>query len=105
MLDHLQRHTPERRIRILELARIAGLSASRLAHLFRDQVGMTPLQWLERHRVERARELLLMSGRPILEICAEAGMPNPTWFARCFARHAGMSPREFRRRGVVQPPG
>ncbi len=99
VLDHLGRHAGDP-VRIQELARISGLSPSRLSHLFRDQVGVTPMQWLENHRIERARELLLMSGRPIAEVGAEAGMPNPVWFSRLFRRHAGMSPSAFRRRGV-----
>jgi AraC family transcriptional regulator of arabinose operon len=102
VLDHLGRHAGDP-VRIAELARIAGLSPSRLSHLFRGQVGTTPMQWLESHRIERARELLLMSGRPIAEVGAEAGMPNPVWFSRLFRRHAGMTPSAFRRRGVPRP--
>jgi len=98
VLDYIQRHAA-RSIRITELARLCGLSESRLSHLFRAQLGLSPLRWLEQQRMERARELLLMSGRPIREIGAAAGMPNPVWFSRCFRRHAGMSPRSFRERG------
>jgi len=100
-LDYIQRHTA-RSIRITELAHLCGLSGSRLSHLFRSELGMSPLRWLEQQRMERARELLLMSGRPIREIGAASGMPNPVWFSRCFRRHAGMSPRTFRERGGQQ---
>lgn len=91
----------ERPVRLREVARACGLSESRLAHLFRAQVGEPPLRWLEGQRISRARELLLMTGQPIAAIGAQAGFPNPIWFARVFRRHAGCSPREFRRRGGV----
>jgi AraC family transcriptional regulator of arabinose operon len=97
-LDHLQSHAA-RSIRISELAQVAGMSASRLAHLFRLQLGISPMQWLENQRMERARELLLMSGRPIADVGSASGMPNPVWFSRCFRRHTGVSPRDFRKRG------
>ena len=81
---------------ISKLARIAGLSESRLAHLFRAQTGATPLQFLEQQRIARARELLLITGRSVAEIAAAVGMPDTTWFARVFRRHVGMSPRNWR---------
>ena len=81
---------------IASLARVAGLSESRLAHLFRAETGVTPLQFLEQQRISRARELLLMTGRPIGSIADEVGMPDTTWFARVFRRHVGVTPRAFR---------
>ena len=97
-LDFMQQHAT-RSIRIAELAQVAEMSASRLAHLFRAQLGISPLHWLENQRMERARDMLLMSGKPIAEIGIAIGMSNPVWFSRCFHRHTGVSPREFRKRG------
>lgn len=96
----------DQRISIAQLARVAGCSASRFAHLFAQQLGLPPLAWLERTRIERAREQLLISGRPIADIGADCGFADPTWFARVFRRHAGMAPRAYRLRGgrVSQAP-
>jgi AraC family transcriptional regulator of arabinose operon len=93
----------ERRLGIAELARISGCSPSRFAHLFTAQLGIPPLAWLERTRIERAREQLLLSGRPIADIGAECGFNDATWFARVFKRHAGMTPRAYRRAGGRVP--
>jgi AraC family transcriptional regulator of arabinose operon len=98
-LEYLCAHSGDR-LTITELAEQSHLSASRLAHLFREQVGMTPMQYLERHRMERARGLLLMTNRPIGEIAYEVGYQNPLYFSRVFSRHQRKSPREFRRRRV-----
>ena len=78
------------------LAQVAGLSMSRLAHLFRTETGLTPLQFIEQQRIARARELLLMTGRPIADIADDVGMPDTTWFARVFRRQVGVSPRAYR---------
>lgn len=88
------------RLPLAQVARAVGMAPSHFAHRFRAEVGSSPLQWLEAQRIERARELLLMSGRPIAEVGRDAGMPNPVWFARLFRRHTGLSPRQFRRQGV-----
>jgi AraC family transcriptional regulator of arabinose operon len=97
-VDHLCARIVEP-ARLGALARLCGVSSSRLSHLFRAQVGVAPMQWLEQQRISRARELLLMTGRPIAEIAAAVGMPNPIWFARVFRRHVGCAPREYRKRG------
>ena len=95
VIDHLGTHLDAKHS-ITSLARVADLSESRLAHLFRAETGVTPLQFLEQQRIARARELLLMTGRPIGSIADEVGMPDTTWFARVFRRHVGVTPRAFR---------
>jgi AraC family transcriptional regulator of arabinose operon len=97
-LDHLCARI-EQPARLGTLAKSCGVSSSRLSHLFREQVGVAPMQWLEQQRVSRARELLLMTGRPVGEIAAAVGIPNPIWFSRVFRRHVGCAPREYRKRG------
>nr|MBA3710734.1 helix-turn-helix domain-containing protein [Planctomycetota bacterium] len=88
----------EHPLRLSALARACGMSSSRLSHLFREQLGTTPMRYLESHRINQARELLLMTGRSIGAIAAEVGFQDPVWFTRVFRRHVGMSPREFRKR-------
>lgn len=51
-----------------------------------------------RHRIARARELLLIADRPVAAVGAEVGIPDPVYFARVFRRRSGCSPRAFRRR-------
>ncbi len=71
-MDYLVRHLAEP-VSLNDLAAACGLSVSRLAHLFRLQVGMTPQQFLERQRLHRARQLLELTPRPISAIAAEVG--------------------------------
>jgi AraC family transcriptional regulator of arabinose operon len=93
----------ERPLVVAELARAAGCSPSRFAHLFTAQLGLPPLAWLERSRIERAREQLLISGRAIAEIGRGCGYGDPTWFARVFRRHTGLTPRAYRQAGGHLP--
>lgn len=85
-------------IAIDDLAATAGLSPSRFAHLFREQIGEAPRTWLERRRVGLARELLIMTGEPIAHIARRVGIADPSYFARVFSRHTGMTPRAWRDR-------
>ena len=78
------------------LANACGLSPSRLAHLFRAQAGLTPQQYLEGQRMDRARRLLELTSRPVAAIAAEVGYENPFYFTLRFKRATGLSPREWR---------
>jgi AraC family transcriptional regulator of arabinose operon len=80
------------------LADACGLSVSRLAHLFRAQVGLAPQQFLEGQRLDRARQLLELTPRPVGAVAAEVGYENPFYFTQRFKRATGLSPRDYRKK-------
>jgi AraC family transcriptional regulator of arabinose operon len=85
-----------RRITLGDVAKVAHLSPSRLAHLFREQVGVTPQQYLENERLERAKQLLELTAYTVQQISAQVGFDNPFYFTRRFKKHTGHSPRDYR---------
>lgn len=99
VLDYICRHL-EQPLRIEDLARQCHLSASRFAHLFRQQMEMTPVQFIEQQRIERACEMLEHTGYPIAVISQQVGFENAFYFSRRFKRAKGISPRDFRRQAV-----
>ncbi len=94
-MEHAARNL-RRKLSVEELAEVAGLSASRLAHLFREQLGTTPQRFVERQRLGRARQLLSFTGMSIKQIADETGFDNPFYFSLRFKRHTGKSPKAFR---------
>ncbi|MFI5735698.1 helix-turn-helix domain-containing protein [Kribbella sp. NPDC051587] len=80
-----------------KLARVANLSVSRFAHLFRDQLGVTPQQFVERRRLDAAARLLELTTRSIASVAAEVGFSDPLYFSTRFRRHTGTSPTAYRR--------
>ncbi|RCS41509.1 arabinose operon transcriptional regulator AraC [Bremerella cremea] len=99
VLDHICRHL-EQPLRIEDLARQCHLSPSRFAHLFRQQMEMTPVQFIEQQRIERACEMLEHTGYPITAIAQQVGFENAFYFSRRFKRAKGISPRAYRRQAV-----
>ncbi len=79
------------------LAAQASLSVSRFAHLFKEQLGVTPIRYLEQERLRRAADLLVVTSKPIAEISEEVGIPDPVYFTRLFKRHFKNTPRAFRK--------
>ena len=101
-MDHLCRHYTQN-LSLDQLGSVVGLSGSRLGHLFRKQVGLTPVQFLERRRMERACQLLEFSARPIHSIAEELGFENPFYFTLRFKRATGQSPRDYRKSHATSP--
>src|ERR1700712_4524313 len=66
------------------LARIANLSPSRFAHLFRDQMTMTPQQYVEQRRMTAAVQLLDLTNRTISSIASDVGYDNALYFSSRF---------------------
>jgi AraC family transcriptional regulator of arabinose operon len=96
-LEHLSAHMKEP-FSEERVARAAGLSPSRLRHLFRAQVGDSPRHFFEGLRLRRASELLALSRQTIAEIADELGFTNPFYFTLRFKKQTGESPRAFRQR-------
>ena len=84
----------------LTIARLAGqarVSPRTFARRFRDETGYTPMQWVMRARVDRARELLEESALGVDEIAAATGLGTGANLRRRFAEVLGTTPSEYRR--------
>ncbi len=77
-----------------QLARQAGISESRLAHLFADQVGLTPLQYRNYARVQTFIRSFERGGSNLLEAALAAGFGSYAQFHRVFRQVCGVSPNE-----------
>jgi len=88
-------------ITLEDLALAAGVSASRLAHLFPQELGLTPMQYLEQHRIEIARQRLAATNDSISAIAERVGYGSASYFSKVFRRVEGCSPRESRQRAAA----
>ena len=82
---------------VAELAEHVHLSPSRLAHLFKEAVGESPIQMLLRLRLRQAARLLEYSTLSVAEIAAEVGFDSQFYFARQFHEQFATSPTGYRR--------
>jgi len=95
-LDYLQRNfldTPS----LQEVAKVVGMSETAFSRFFKKKTGNTFSEHVSSLRLWMASKLLLETGRPITEICFEAGFNNISNFNRTFLRKTGMTPSKYRR--------
>ncbi|WP_414931939.1 helix-turn-helix domain-containing protein [Vibrio europaeus] len=81
---------------IEELAHVACLSATQFKHLFSKEVQLSPLKYLAKLRMEKARTLLINTDMPISRIAEEVGFSNPSSFTRSFSGYFGLPPKAYR---------
>jgi AraC-like DNA-binding protein len=93
-------------VRLDQAARLVYLSKYHYLRLFTAAFGETPLEFVTRVRMERARSLLLSSEWSVTEICLEVGYESLATFSARFRRFAGCAPSEIRsqlRRSCAMP--
>jgi AraC-like DNA-binding protein len=95
VLLHLHRHY-QRPLGMAELARIAALSESGLARMFRKHTQTTISDYLIGLRIGEACARLSATSEPIQHVAAEVGYASLANFNRQFLRLRGMTPREYR---------
>ena len=108
-----ERHTPsDRRVERLiqslsaecdrpwslaEMARICGIQRTQLSNVFQKLTGSSPLKYLSRIRLERAKTLLSETDLKIVHIAIECGYGSSQYFANTFKRAMEMTPLEYRK--------
>ncbi len=96
---------PARNWTIEELARNVGVSRSVLAERVAEMVGIPPMQYLGKWRMQIAAGLLTGGSAGLAEIAAETGYGSEAAFSRAFKKIVGVSPSAWRRRNTPRAPG
>lgn len=102
--EHLDREGT-RTISVEDMASLAGLEPRTFFRRFRRATGLTPIAYYQLVRMNRARELLSSTRKPIKGVAWDIGYADVAAFTRVFRRTTGLSPSEYRRRfGVAGIP-
>ena len=83
-------------IPLARLAEIACMSPSYFCRYFKGVTGLSPVNYILRYRIEKAKELLLNGETSITEICFNVGFNSQSYFDRIFQRFTKQSPNHFR---------
>ena len=98
LLDYIEEHYGER-ITIRDAAERCYYSQSHFMKYFRQYMGISFVEYLNRYRISRAAGLLRATERPISLIARDCGFDNLSYFNRLFRRDYGMTPGEYRKEG------
>jgi len=85
-----------RPIALADLASVVELHPTYFSDQFKKVVGVRPLDYLMRRRIERAQYLLLTSHASVKEIADAVGIGDAAYFSRVFTRLCRVAPSEYR---------
>lgn len=86
-----------------DIARHVGMDGDYLTACFRNELGVTPIAYLNRYRVHQAKRLLTETDQPITEIARQVGFSDSGYFSRIFHRETGYPPEAYRRAQGSRP--
>lgn len=98
MLRHIQANYAEQ-ISVADIARSAMISESEALRCFKSTIGVAPIQYVKRYRVQKAAELLTATDQKIADIGAACGFQDTSYFTRTFREIKGVTPGEYRAAG------
>ena len=96
VIEYLHANLDEK-ITVDVLAGIAHLSASHFARVFREDMGKSPMEYVQDLRLQRAKKLLLAGDMSVTDIALECGFGSPSYLSSCFQKQFRMTPREYRK--------
>jgi transcriptional regulator GlxA family with amidase domain len=96
-IAQLMEENIEKPLSVEALARSTGLSRRQIERLFRRHLDCVPKRYYLEMRLRRARELLLQTAMPIMDVTTSCGFKSPPHFSRCYRAQFGYPPSAERR--------
>lgn len=83
-------------VTVEDIASYVGVSRSTLFRDFRKEEHLSPKEYLDRFRVQRAMALLERTDLPVSSVAASVGFEDPLYFSKVFKKIAGSTPSNYR---------
>ncbi|WP_105614483.1 AraC family transcriptional regulator [Vallitalea okinawensis] len=81
---------------VASLAKQAHLHPNYFIKLFKSYMGASPMHYINKRRVDRAKDLLLSSNSSITQIAEQVGFKDSAYFSKVFKNHTQLTPRQYK---------
>ncbi|MFN8888290.1 MAG: AraC family transcriptional regulator, partial [Cyclobacteriaceae bacterium] len=98
LLNHvvaLIRDNIKNKIELKQIARNAGLSTSSLYRLFKNEMGISPVEFVILEKIKLAKQYLSNKDIYIKNVSYEAGFEDSNYFIRLFKHYEGITPKQY----------
>ncbi len=95
--DHIRDHYMDLELSISAIAEAFNMPMARFSLAFKEEMKLSPLEYLTLLRVERSKELLRGTDLSIKDIAVKIGYYDASSFIRCFKQMTGVTPLQYRR--------
>jgi AraC-like DNA-binding protein len=81
-------------VSLQKLSEVSGLSPAHISRRFKKVFGVSPVAWLTRHRIEKAK-VMLAAGDSVTRTAHRCGFEDMHYFSTLFHKHAGVPPSRY----------
>lgn len=96
IISYIHSHYTDPTISVAALADLYGSSATYFRRIFTEAYGITPLQYINRLKVNRAKELLSSGYYTVAEAAYATGFSDPKYFSRFVIKETGIAPSKMK---------
>jgi AraC family transcriptional regulator len=95
VLDYINDNL-DKSLSLESIAEVAGISPSYFLNQFRESTGKSPHKYIINQRIEKAKNLLIQTNKPIAQIACETGFADQSHLTRVIRSYMGMTPKTIR---------
>ena len=92
---YIEQHYMEN-ITVEKLANLGYMAKTSFNRRFKNELGITPIEYLIEVRIKKAKLMLKRRNNQITEIAMRCGFGSSAHFSSCFQKHVGITPSEYR---------
>lgn len=96
ILSYVAANATDPSLSVLMLCEKFFISESQLRRNFHKNTGLSPIDYIQTLRINKAKNELSNTEKEIKQIASECGFASPYYFSRCFSKYVGMSPSKYR---------
>jgi YesN/AraC family two-component response regulator len=94
VLNYIKTHLSEK-ITVEQLSKMAYVNRNLFFKLFKEQFGVTPIEYINQEKIRMAKQLLANSSLSLSDISWQCGFSDVNYFSRTFRKYEGMSPKQY----------
>jgi len=96
LMAYIEQRIGDETLRIEDMAEAVGMGRTVFYGKVKELVGVSPSDFLKQVRMQRAQQLVAKSKLTFSEIAYSVGFTDPKYFTKCYKKHTGMTPSEYR---------
>lgn len=95
LIDEIEKNYSQK-ITLADLAESAQINEKYLCRFFKEFTGFTPIDYINRLRIDKACYQLAVNKMSVTEAAYECGFNELSYFSKCFRKYMGMTPGAYR---------